>query len=193
MFMSSSSAPFGKTEVYWEQMQHPLFQNKPIFLAATDQGLCLLTLPHESFDMLESWVMKHTPGARLTRSASKMEAYIQQVQAYLDGERQSFTCPLDLRGTAFQRSVWQALINIPYGQAQSYSEIAETIGSPKAVRAVGAANGINPVPIIVPCHRVIGKGKSLTGYRGGLKVKEALLQLEGFHSYTAKGHNRFQF
>lgn len=182
-----------KTEVYWASVQHPLFQDKPIFLAATDQGLCLITLPHESYETMQGWIMKKIPDARLIRSDAKLSDYLDQVQQYFDGERRTFTCPLDLHGTEFQRSVWQALIEIPYGQVQSYSQIAEAVGRPTAVRAVGAANGINPIPIVIPCHRVIGKGKELTGYRGGLKVKKALLNLEGFSGYEAKGHRRFQF
>nr|WP_281426375.1 methylated-DNA--[protein]-cysteine S-methyltransferase [Paenibacillus agaridevorans] len=89
----------------------------------------------------------------------------------MNGERQKFTFEIDLIGTAFQCSVWHALTEIRYGELQSYGKIAERIGNPRAVRAVGAANERNPLPIVVPCHRVIGKSKDLTGYRGGLKVK----------------------
>jgi O-6-methylguanine DNA methyltransferase len=98
---------------------------------------------------------------------------------YLRGERRQFTLPLDLRGTAFQIDVWNALCHIPYGETCSYAEIAREIGRERAVRAVGAANGANPVALVVPCHRVIGKNGSLTGYTsGGLDIKAALLQLE---------------
>lgn len=91
---------------------------------------------------------------------------------------QRFSLPLAARGTAFQQAVWQALCDIPYGETRSYSDIARTIGKPDAVRAVGAANGRNPLSIIVPCHRVIGQNGSLTGYAGGLEIKKALLALE---------------
>jgi len=91
----------------------------------------------------------------------------------------AFELPLDLRGTEFQRAVWQALLEIPYGETRSYAEIARQVGQPNAVRAVGAANGANPIPIVVPCHRVIGRDGSLTGYGGGLDKKVFLLQLEG--------------
>lgn len=180
-------------QVYWEVLAHPIFGDKPIYLAATDKGLCLITLPHESFETMQRWVGHHLPHAMLVRDRVRMAHYSRELTAYLDGARQTFTLALDLIGTPFQRAVWQALTKIGYGQVMSYSEIAEAIHNPGAVRAVGAANGKNPLPFVVPCHRVIGKGKTLTGYRGGLHVKETLLKLEGFTGYTAKGHARFQF
>jgi methylated-DNA-[protein]-cysteine S-methyltransferase len=101
-----------------------------------------------------------------------------QLEAYFAGERTDFELPLDLVGTAFQRRVWEALLTIPYGETRSYGEIARQIGAPSASRAVGLANGHNPIGIIVPCHRVIGSNGSLTGYGGGLDRKRALLALE---------------
>ena len=98
---------------------------------------------------------------------------------YFDGNRKAFDVPLDPQGTEFQQQVWQALLEIPYGQMASYAEVASAINKPKAVRAVGAANGRNPISILVPCHRVIGSNGSLTGYAGGLPRKQWLLQLEG--------------
>ncbi|MGL4476919.1 MAG: methylated-DNA--[protein]-cysteine S-methyltransferase, partial [Aeromonas veronii] len=91
---------------------------------------------------------------------------------------QRFSLPLAAHGTTFQQAVWQALCDIPYGETRSYSDIARAIGKPDAVRAVGAANGRNPLSIIVPCHRVIGQNSSLTGYAGGLEIKKTLLALE---------------
>lgn len=105
--------------------------------------------------------------------------YLAQFRAYFAGELQRFTLPLAAVGTPFQRAVWQALCDIPYGETRSYRDIALAIGKPTAMRAVGAANGRNPLSIIVPCHRVIGKDGSLTGYAGGLPIKQALLRLEG--------------
>ena len=102
----------------------------------------------------------------------------QQLIEYFAGERKDFDLPLRLNGTEFQLSVLQALQKIPYGETTSYSDIAERIGRPKAMRAVGAANGRNPIPIIVPCHRVIGSDGTLTGYGGGLHRKQWLLQHE---------------
>jgi methylated-DNA-[protein]-cysteine S-methyltransferase len=98
---------------------------------------------------------------------------------YFAGTLRVFSVPLDMQGTEFQLSVWNHLLKIPYGETRSYAQVAEAIGRPKAVRAVGAANGSNPVSIIVPCHRVIGSGGKLTGYGGGLPLKKRLLELEG--------------
>lgn len=101
-----------------------------------------------------------------------------QIEEYLKGKRKVFEIPILLKGTEFQKKVWNALLKIPYGSTLSYSDIANCIGSEKAVRAVGGANNKNPIMIIVPCHRVIGKDGSLVGYGGGLWMKEKLLELE---------------
>lgn len=102
-----------------------------------------------------------------------------QLGEYFAGERQGFELALDFAGTDFQRQVWAALLSIPFGETRSYSDIARQIGNPNAVRAVGAANGRNPISIIAPCHRVIGSSGSLTGFAGGLPAKQHLLALEG--------------
>ena len=102
-----------------------------------------------------------------------------QLQEYFAGTRNQFTLELDFTGTDFQKQVWQALLTIPFGETRSYSQIAQQIGNPKAVRAVGAANGRNPISIIAPCHRVIGASGELTGFAGGLQAKQYLLALEG--------------
>lgn len=103
----------------------------------------------------------------------------QQLNEYFAGKRQSFNFPLDQQGTDFQKAVWACLSTIPFGETVSYQDIANMLNKPKAVRAVGAANGKNPISIIVPCHRVIGSNRSLTGYAGGLKRKLWLLKHEG--------------
>ncbi|MCG7488459.1 methylated-DNA--[protein]-cysteine S-methyltransferase [Vibrio sp. Of14-4] len=103
---------------------------------------------------------------------------INQLQEYFSHRREMFQLPLAAKGTEFQQQVWQALKTIPYGETWSYQQLAEAIGNPKAVRAVGLANGKNPISVIVPCHRVIGKKGKLTGYAGGLDRKAALLKLE---------------
>jgi len=102
----------------------------------------------------------------------------QQLEEYFEGNRQRFDIPLDFAGTEFQKLVWTELLKIPYGQTRSYGEIAQAIGRPKAMRAVGAANGRNPISIIAPCHRVIGASGALTGFAGGLDNKTILLNLE---------------
>ena len=102
-----------------------------------------------------------------------------QPKAYFAGELREFSLPLAPKGTPFQQAVWQALQHIPYGQTRSYAEIAREIGCPNGCRAVGMANHRNPLPIVIPCHRVVGKDGTLTGYAGGLQWKEGLLRLEG--------------
>ena len=101
-----------------------------------------------------------------------------QLKDYFDGKRTSFSLELDLVGTAFQKNVWEALLGIPLGETRSYGQLAKQLGKPRATRAVGAANGRNPISIIVPCHRVIGSNGKLTGFAGGLGIKEHLLRLE---------------
>ncbi len=112
-------------------------------------------------------------------SDAVIDAAETQLAEYFAGKRRDFDLPLAPEGTAFQKSVWRALEAIPFGQLRSYRDIAEEIGNPAAVRAVGAANGRNPLPIVVPCHRVIGADGSLTGFGGGLDLKRQLLELEG--------------
>jgi methylated-DNA-[protein]-cysteine S-methyltransferase len=108
-----------------------------------------------------------------------VEACASQLEEYFLAKRQKFDLPVSFSGTAFQQEVWSALQQIPFGKTVSYSHIANRIGRPKAVRAVGAANGANPIPIVIPCHRVIGANGNLTGFGGGLPNKELLLELEG--------------
>jgi methylated-DNA-[protein]-cysteine S-methyltransferase len=102
-----------------------------------------------------------------------------QLREYFAGRRQSFELTLDVSGTPFQRAVWNALLTIPFGETRTYGELARQVGRPSAARAVGAANGQNPVAIVAPCHRVIGAGGALTGFAGGLDAKARLLRLEG--------------
>ncbi|HEY4355875.1 MAG TPA: methylated-DNA--[protein]-cysteine S-methyltransferase [Acidobacteriaceae bacterium] len=102
-----------------------------------------------------------------------------QLAEYFEGRRSSFEVPLDMRGTAFQKQVWEALLAIPFGETRTYGQLADQLGNPKATRAVGAANGRNPIAIIAPCHRVIGFSGKLTGFAGGLDAKAHLLNFEG--------------
>ena len=145
----------------------------------TPGGLACLTFPSDSTEGTESWIRSRAPGTRVTHDESILEDLSAQLTAYFEGSLRQFSIPLELRGTRFQLDVWQALQDIPYGEVRSYGDIARAIGRPRAVRAVGMANHDNPVPIIVPCHRVIGSNRALTGYGGGLDLKERLLQLEG--------------
>jgi methylated-DNA-[protein]-cysteine S-methyltransferase len=119
----------------------------------------------------------HGPAGATSDDALLREAE-EQLSAYFAGELRRFDLPLSPRGTEFQRRVWDAVAAVPYGTTTTYSRLAAAIGRPRATRAVGAANGRNPLPIVVPCHRVIGASGALTGYGGGLDVKRALLALE---------------
>lgn len=116
------------------------------------------------------------PGGNRTECS---ELAWRQLDEYFKGSRKEFQLPLDLQGTEFCKKVWASLLEIPYGETRSYQEIAIAVGNPKGVRAVGMANHKNPIMIVVPCHRVIGKDGSLTGYAGGLDVKKKLLKIEG--------------
>ena len=121
-------------------------------------------------------------GRRISGEAVHQTALLKQAQQELDeyfrGERKAFTLPLAPHGTPFQQKCWQALLDIPYGQTRSYQQQAQAVGNAKACRAVGMANHRNPLPIVIPCHRVVGKDGKLTGYAGGLSIKETLLTLE---------------
>lgn len=142
-------------------------------------GVCRLTFPTEPLAMCEAWVDRWMPDATRVRTSAGLSQLADDLNAYLTGQAAGFQSPVDLRGTPFQVQVWTALRQIGYGEVRSYSQIAEAIGRPRAVRAVGAANGANPVPILVPCHRVIGRDGTLVGYAGGLDLKRRLLAIEG--------------
>ncbi len=118
-------------------------------------------------------------------ATEKSSACERQLNEYFAGERRLFDLPLDLRGTEFQRQCWQALLAIPYGETRSYAQLARMVGRPRAGRAVGLANGANPIAIIVPCHRVIASDGTLGGYGGGLPAKRWLLELEQRHALAA--------
>lgn len=148
----------------------------PITLAASTQGLCGVWFEGQRYGPTPATIQSWTPSA----THPVLQEAAQQLQAYFSGQLQQFKLPLDLSaGTAFQQTVWQALLKIPSGQTASYGDLAKLLNKPKAVRAVGAAVGRNPVGIIVPCHRILGAGGQLTGYAGGLWRKQALLKLEG--------------
>ena len=144
-------------------------------LASSEKGLACVKPEDQRRPDLDRWARD---GARFEEGGAWNAQAAEQLDAYFAGELTAFDVPLDMRGTAFQRHVWQALLTIPYGETRSYGEIAAAIGAPTASRAVGAANGSNPVSIIVPCHRVIGANGRLTGYGGGVHRKDALLALE---------------
>lgn len=152
---------------YYTYMESPIGN---LLLAGDGQALNVLGFPSGKA------VRKHQPDwLRRNQMFDREKA---QLNAYFAGELQEFDLPLAPEGTAFQQLVWRELLNIPYGETRSYGDIAKSIGQPKASRAVGAANGLNPIPIIIPCHRVIGSTGKLVGFGGGLATKERLLSLE---------------
>ena len=154
-------------------MMYYCYLNTPIgdlLLAGDDEGLSLLSFPEGS--------MRREPDADWIYSEKPFAEARRQLEDYFDGSLKEFDLPLKPTGTEFQRAVLDELQKIPYGTTTSYGDIAARIGRPKAVRAVGAANGRNPLPIIIPCHRVVGSTGDLTGFGGGLPTKEALLRLE---------------
>lgn len=160
------------TTLYFEQMDSPI---GTLVLAADAAGLRHIEFPTNRHPVdRASWV----PGAR-GGIAATLEETRAQLDAYFAGTRRTFELPLAPEGTPFQRTVWAMLAKIPWGATWSYGQLAKAIGQPAAVRAVGAANGRNPLPIVLPCHRVIGSDGKLTGFGGGLPTKEALLRLEG--------------
>nr|WP_235846965.1 methylated-DNA--[protein]-cysteine S-methyltransferase [Neobacillus soli] len=166
---------WNKTHIYWSLFK---FKDWNLYLAATEKGLCYVGSQNKSFQELSVWAEKRFPGSTLVEDTKKLEAYSAQLIEYFEGKRKKFSVPFDYHGTEFQVAVWNALCEIPFGETKSYSDIANDINKPAAVRAVGAAIGANPVLITVPCHRVVGKNGSLTGYRGGLEMKTQLLDLE---------------
>lgn len=150
----------------------------PLFLAASDNGLHVVEFHRSTHPAKrqDDW----RPGHHRW-----LDETARQLAEYFAGNRRRFDLPLAPQGTPFQRDVWQALAGIDYGRTESYAGLARRIGRPRASRAVGAANGRNPLPIVLPCHRVIGADGSLTGFGGGLPVKRFLLELEGALPQTA--------
>jgi methylated-DNA-[protein]-cysteine S-methyltransferase len=137
----------------------------PLTVGSTDAGLAALLFGRDI-----------PKGAAVARSADR--EVVTQLAEYFAGKRTQFDVPLDIEGTPFQKSVWKELLRIPYGETRSYGDIARALGRPHAARAVGRANHTNPIAIVIPCHRVIGRDGSLTGYGGGLPLKERLLAIE---------------
>lgn len=164
-----------KQTIYWTLLTH---KDWNIYLAASDKGLSYVGSQQKPFDEMRDWISRRYAGSELVQDDNRMEPYVKELVEYLEGSRQTFSIPFDYKGTPFQLAVWKALCEIPYGQTWSYTDIATHIQKPSAVRAVGTAIGANPILITVPCHRVIGKNGTLTGYRGGLEMKMKLLQLE---------------
>ena len=146
--------------------------------ASSGRGLCFIELPRASGRGIAGWVRRFAPDARVVAGYAPNRAAIAQLSDFLAGKREEFRLDLDLRATGFQIRVYAALLEIPYGEVRSYGEVARAIGEPGAARAVGAAAGANPLPLVVPCHRVVAAGGKLGGFGGGLALKKRLLALE---------------
>ncbi|MFC5865354.1 methylated-DNA--[protein]-cysteine S-methyltransferase [Acidicapsa dinghuensis] len=142
-------------------------------LVASDEGLVAVLWERDDPRRVRLSELAECPEHPILVSAEK------ELKEYFAGTRDAFTIPLDMRGTDFQKQVWEALLGIPFGETRTYGQLANLLGNPKATRAVGAANGRNPLAILVPCHRVIGFSGKLTGFAGGLDAKAHLLRLEG--------------
>ena len=159
----------------------------------SQSGLARLTFPAVPFSVCEAWAARWLPGAAHAADRQPLATLAEELTAYLEGGLRKFSVSLELRGTPFQVAVWRALAAVEYGSVCSYASLAARIGRPMAVRAVGLANGSNPIPIIVPCHRVIGSDGTLTGYGGGLDLKERLLRLEGVALATTSATHQTMF
>ncbi|MED3804621.1 methylated-DNA--[protein]-cysteine S-methyltransferase [Lysinibacillus xylanilyticus] len=149
-----------------------------MYIIASDEGLVYIGTPNAPFEEVEVWAKRPFKGYRFEENKEKLQQYVKQLTAYFNKELTEFDVPIHVKGTPFQLVVWEALKGLPYGTTTTYSDIAQRIGNPKAVRAVGSAIGANPILAIIPCHRVIGKDGKLTGFRSGLAMKEFLLDLE---------------
>ncbi len=160
LFSSQMDAPFGT-----------------LHLAATSKGICKISFGSNDF---YSWLFDHVDAVEAVEREYYLLKHLKvELRKYFRGALTEFTSPLDVRGTVFQNQVWQAMTDIPYGTTGTYAQIAGTIGAGKGFRAVGTACGANPLPIVIPCHRVLGSHGSFGGYAGGLPVKEWLLKREG--------------
>lgn len=163
-------------DIAYTRMDSPI---GPLWIAATERGICTVGLGPAQPDAFFHWLTRYVGPDAPREDHQALTLALTQMREYFSRIRREFDLPLDVRGTPFQKAVWAQVASIPYGTTTTYGEIARSIGRPGGARAVGAANGANPLPILIPCHRVIGTRSSLTGYGGGLEAKAALLRLEG--------------
>jgi methylated-DNA-[protein]-cysteine S-methyltransferase len=170
-----AAAAAGLLDVGFDVIDSPI---GPLLVAATERGLARIFFDAEPELHLERLAKAYGP--RVLRSAQSVDAAHRQLDEYFDGRRDAFALDVDLRGAApFAQHVLEELARVPYGQTTTYGRLAAKVGAPRAARAVGTVMNRNPIPIVLPCHRVVGANGSLTGYAGGLDVKERLLRLEG--------------
>jgi len=160
----------GLVDVRYDVTESPVGE---LFLASTDRGLCRISYRVEG----QEEELARTYGVRVLRMP--LDSVRRELDEYFDGDRREFDLPLDLRVAPFHEAVLHELARVPYGRTETYGTLAAKVGRPKAARAVGTVMNRNPIPIVLPCHRIVGANGSLTGYAGGLHVKRALLELEG--------------
>jgi O-6-methylguanine DNA methyltransferase len=165
-------------KIYYSSFESPWL--KKVYVASTEKGVCMVDFLKPEKAFLKE-LKKQFPG-EIVKDDRRNRAVLTQLKKYLKGELRRFNCALDLQGTPFQKKVWSALAKIPYGKTRSYQDITHLIGHPRAFRAVGNANGSNPIPLILPCHRVIESNGGLGGFGHGLKVKKQLLDFERAHA-----------
>lgn len=173
-----------KNIYYWTEPIVLDGHNWILFTAIFEEGLLMSDLgtspqaAEKYLAELKKLAKRYLPAYNIIQDREENLMAIRQIREYLDGQRQQFDLRLHPLGTPFQQKVWQELLRIPYGETNYYGEIAQKVGCPKGQRAVGMANNRNPLGVVVPCHRVIGKNGDLTGYAGGLEIKDVLLELE---------------
>ncbi|RPJ85669.1 MAG: methylated-DNA--[protein]-cysteine S-methyltransferase [Acidobacteria bacterium] len=163
------------TELYSRNVETPIGR---ILVAATPAGVCRVCFPTEPPEQRYQWFNRYFSTSPIEERNPVVDRAVSEIEEYFDRHRHSFDVPLDLHGTEFRLCVWTELAKVPFGATTSYGELARRVGKPGAARAIGNALHNNPVPIIVPCHRVIGHDRRLVGFGGGLSVKEQLLELE---------------
>ena len=166
------------TTIYYSSLPSELLGT--VFVASTERGVCRIDF-HIAEKAFLTQLRRQVCG-EIVKDDRPNQKVLSQLRKYLEGKLKRFDCPLDMEGTVFQKRVWSALQKIPYGKTRSYADIARTISHPKAFRAVGNANGSNPIPIIVPCHRVIESNGGLGGYGSGIGLKKRLLDFERSHA-----------
>lgn len=166
-----------RPQIFYTEMDSPI---GPLTIVATTRGLCNIEFGQldDVHLTLTGWLKKHYLKGEVLYNDELLQPVVDSLNEYFTGKRRSFDLDLDLYGTPFQKKIWQELLKVEYGTTKSYKDIAQAICAPKAIRAIGTAIGRNPLPIIVPCHRVIGSNGALVGYNGGLDKKQKLLTIE---------------
>lgn len=164
--------------IYYDQLQ---YDNYSFLVAVSHKGLVYVDILGDTLDNVQAYFAKYGEEVTFSRDQSVTAPYLTELKEYLAGKRKTFEQPVDFgkRGTVFQQAVWQELLKVPFGESSTYSVLGERIGKPQATRAIGTAVGKNPIPIIVPCHRILRKDGGIGGYAGGLPLKYSLLAIEG--------------